>query len=179
MRVLVLVAVAASITVLTGWTAHGDVAVPRNCTTVDTRQRAVLSIGVDSNGGPAYTRFCGPARAVVKVRGVSYQINGGHCGQHSDPTRWVWFGLIKNGDRPGARGLSLVLEPGNVAGSVKITDSIVQVAGLDLAPGGTAVVGDGLKSGTFVGAWNGTRVTGSWVCGAGAFGKPRFRQLSG
>jgi hypothetical protein len=91
----------------------------------------------------------------------------------------VYFGLIENGGRPGAKGLSLVLRPGNMAGSVRILDSIVQVAGLDLAPRGTAVVGEGLKSGTFAGEWKGTRVTGSWVCGAGAFGKPRPRQLSG
>jgi hypothetical protein len=91
----------------------------------------------------------------------------------------VYFGLFENGDRPGARGLSLVLQPGNVAGSVKIFDSIVQVAGLDLAPRGTAVVGDGLTTGTFAEEWKGTHVTGSWVCGAGAFGKPRIRHLSG
>jgi hypothetical protein len=178
MRVLVLVAVAASIVVLTGWTTYGEGAIPRNCTTADTRQRAVLNIGVDSSGGPAYMRFCGPARAVVRVHGTSYRINGGICGDRSGPTR-VYFGLIENGGRPGARGLSLVLQPGNVAGSFKIIDSIVQVAGLDLAPRGTAVVGDGRTSGTFAGEWKGTRVTGSWVCGAGAFGKPRFRHVSG
>jgi hypothetical protein len=47
-------------------TARGDNALPRRCTTVDTRQRAVLNIGGTSGGGPGYMRFCGPARAVVR-----------------------------------------------------------------------------------------------------------------
>ena len=178
MLALRLAAGVVSIVVLTGWTARDTVVVPRHCTAVDTRQRAVLITG-NQPGGHAYTRICGPARAVVRVRGTSYAIQGGSCAQVSDPRRWIYFGLIQSGGLPGARGLSLVLEPGNRPGRVKIIDSIVQVEGLDLAPRGTAVLSDDLKSGTFVGKWAGTRVSGSWNCAAGAFGRVHPRLLGG
>ena len=74
MRVLAVSALTAPVLVLAGWTARGDVTVPRNCTAVETRQRAVLTTEDpgDRSGAPAYFRYCGPAHAVVRVRGTSY-----------------------------------------------------------------------------------------------------------
>jgi hypothetical protein len=80
----------------------------------------------------------------------------------------VAFGVIASGRLySGAKGVSMVLEPGNRPGRVNVVDSIIQVAGLNLAPTGTAVVAKGLKSGTFTLATKGsvlTRVTGTWTC---------------
>jgi hypothetical protein len=129
----------------------------------------VISVSVPvSPSLPTWTRFCGPGRVVVRLRGKSYAIRGGYCGGiRVGGARWLWFGLIKNGGAsPDAKGFSIVLEPGDRMGRVNIVDSIVQVAGLNLAPGGTAVVAEGLKSGTFALILaGGKRLTGSWTCG--------------
>jgi hypothetical protein len=144
-----------------------SVSIPPKCSTADTEQRAALRTG-------AVTRFCGPASAVVRVRGKSFTIRGGHCGK-SGRYRWLWFGLI-NG-RPtatrnrvlGAKGLSLVLSPGDRPGRVKVIDGIFQVTGRNLGAFGSATVAKGLKGGTF--AVVGSRrpvpehFTGSWNCG--------------
>jgi hypothetical protein len=122
-------------------------------------------------------RICGAARAVLRVEGTKYSIKGGYCGYRDARTRWLWFGLITNGNRPGAEGLSLVLQPANRDGRTRIGDSIVQVGGLNLAPRGTALQRDGLRVGTFTGTWKGTQVTGSWVCGDAAFGKSSFHRV--
>jgi hypothetical protein len=124
-------------------------------------------------------RFCGPAHAVLRVHGVSYAIDGGHCGHAYSQTRWLYFGLIANSGHPGANGLSLVLHPANRDGRANIIDSIVQVAGFDLAPRGTAVQSNQLKAGTFSGMWLGTHVRGSWLCKAGAFGGVRPKKVTG
>ena len=178
--VVTLVVVALSIPALAAWASSGDVAVPRKCTLADTRERAILQTAIDpTSGGPAYMRFCGPAHAVVRVRGVSYAINGGSCGHAYSQTRWVYFGLITNGANAGAKGLSRVLHPANKDGRADIVDSIVQVAGLNLAPRGIAVQSNQLKAGTFSGIWDGTHVRGSWRCEAGAFGDVRAKHVSG
>jgi hypothetical protein len=181
MRLLTITAVMALVLVLAGWTAQGDVTVPRHCTALETRQRAVLTTEdtTDGSGAPAYFRYCGHAHAVVRVRGTSYAISGGFCGHRYSQTRWVYFGLTMNGNRRGAKGLSLVLHPANKDGRAEIVDSIVQVGGLDLAPRGTAVQSNGLRAGTFSGAWKGTHVSGSWVCEGGSFGDVRSSKLSG
>ena len=70
-----------------------------------------------------------------------------------------------------------MLHPANSDGRADIVDSIVQVAGLDLAPRGTAVQSDGLKAGKFSGTWKGTYVKGSWACEGGAFGGARFHRI--
>ena len=181
MRLLTITAVMGSVLMLVGWTAQHDVAIPRKCTAIETHQRTVLTTEdpTDGSGAPAYFRHCGPARAVVRVRGTSYAITGGFCGRRYSQTRWVYFGLIQNGNRPGAKGLSLVLQPANKDGRANIVDSIVQVGGLDLAPRGTAVQSNGLRAGRFSGTWKGTQVRGSWVCVAGSFGDVRAKKLSG
>ena len=168
-----------AVTALAGWTSGADVAVPRACTPADTRERAFLVTDDPSHAsqGYAYERACGAAHALVHVRGTTYSINGGSCGQRYRQTRWLWFGLFTNGNRPGAEGLSLVLQPANRDGRTRIGDSVVQVGGLNLAPRGTAVQRDGLRVGTFAATWQGTHVTGSWVCDEAAFGRPRFHRV--
>jgi len=119
---------------------------------------------------------------VLRVRSFASEagpnvINGGSCGHRASETRWVYFGLLANGKRPGARGLSLVLHPANGDGRAAMVDSVVQVAGLDLAPRGTAVQQDRLSRGTFSGTWHGTYVTGSWVCEDAALGGTRVHRV--
>ena len=121
---------------------------------------------------PRYARYCGPGRAVVRLRGKSFTVAGGRCNRTLGRVspRWLWFGLFNSGSRsdPSARGLSLVVEPGNRPGRQTIIDSIVRVDGLDLAPTGAAFLAKDLRSGTFTLFTRGparTRVTGSWNCG--------------
>jgi hypothetical protein len=176
----VLAGLGISVAVFTGWTsAATSVAPPRACTAADAGERAVLFAdgSAPASQGHAYMRFCGAARAVVRVGGATYSIKGGRCGNRDAQTRWLWFGLLTDGSRPGAEGLSLVLNPANRDGRTRVGDSILQVGGLNLAPRGTAVQRDGLRVGTFTATWQGTQVTGSWVCGDAAFGKPTFHRV--
>jgi len=180
MRPLWLLAgVGVAVMALAGWTRGADVAVPRACTPADIHERAFLVTNdpAQASQGYAYERACGAARAVVHVRGSTYSINGGSCGQRYRQTRWVFFGLFANGNRPGAEGLSLVLHPANRNGRTAIVDSVVQVGGLNLAPRGMAVQRDGLRAGTFAATWQGTNVTGRWVCNDAAFGRPSFHHV--
>jgi hypothetical protein len=66
-----------------------------------------------------------------------------------------------------AKGLSLVLSPGDRAGRVKVDDAIVQVTGRNLGASGSATVAAGLTGGTFavVGRPVPEHFTGSWNCG--------------
>lgn len=152
---------------LVGGTAAGATPTPAKCSPADTRREATLTTGVFRRGGTAYATFCGPGRAVVRLGGKSFAIQGGHCGAPGS-LRLVAFGVIANGPLyPGATGISIVLKPGEQPGRVNVTDSIIQVAGLDVAPTGTAVVAKGLDSGTFRLVTRGsvqTPVTGSWTC---------------
>ncbi len=150
-----------------GWAAEAGVPTPPSCSSADAQRRAILFSGAYSTGGSGYSRHCGPGRAVVRLRGKSFTIQGGRCHGNILSPRWVYFGLLAQ-QSPGARGFSVVVEPGNRPGRNKISDSIVQVDGLNLAPTGTAIVAKGLKSATFTLFTRGpsrTKVTGSWTCG--------------
>lgn len=164
-----LLAASGVVLMLAGWTAEAAVPTPPKCSPADTQQRAILTTGVFALGRSGYARFCGPGRAVVRLGGKSFTIQDGRCGGQSlSSPRWYYFGLFARGSVPGARGFSVVLKPGDRPGRVKVIDSIVEVAGRDLAPTGTAIVAKGLKSATFTLVTRGparTRVTGSWTCG--------------
>ena len=153
--------------VLTGWTAKRSVPLPPRCSTADTEQRAALKTGV-------YTRFCGPGSAVVRVKGKSVTIRGGYCGNahgvEAGHSRWLWFGLINGSSSRSAfdaKGLSLVLTPGDRRGRVKVVDAIVQVTGQNLGASGSATIAKGLTGGTFavVGRPVPEHFTGHWSCG--------------
>jgi hypothetical protein len=126
-----------------------------------------LTTGVFRRGVTAYATFCGRGKALVRLGGRSYSIDGGHCG---DPGgfRQAGFGVIANTALyPGATGLSILLKPGAEAGRVSVVDAIVQVAARDLDATGSAVVAKGLDRGIFTltsKASGGIRVTGSWTC---------------
>jgi hypothetical protein len=167
MRVAMLLAASGFVLLLAGWTGEAAVPTPPECSPADTQQEAILTTGVFALGRPGYARFCGPGRAVVRLGGESFTIQGGRCGGPLSSPRWYYFGLFARGSAPGARGFSVVLEPGDRSGPVKVIDSIVQLAGRNLAPTGTAIVAKGLKSATFTLVTRGparTRVTGSWTC---------------
>ena len=167
MRTVTLFALGNFVLLLTAWTAAGATPTPPKCSPTDTQREATLTTGTFPRGA-GYATFCGPGGAVMELGGRSFTIRGGHCG-HAGSTRWVAFGVIASGPLgSGARGFSMVLEPGNRPGHVNVIDSIIQVAGLDLSPTGSAVVAKGLKSGTFtltpIKGSALTRVTGSWTC---------------
>jgi hypothetical protein len=82
----------------------------------------------------------------------------------------VYLGLLNvssSRTASNAKGLSLVLDPGDRPGRAKVIDAIVQVTGQNLAASGSATLAKGLKGGTFavVGAPRPERFTGSWSCG--------------
>ena len=58
----------------------------------------------------------------------------------------------------------IVMDEGDRPGVVNVSDSIVQAAGLNLAPTGTTTVAQNLRSGTFVLRSGQKRVTGNWTC---------------
>jgi hypothetical protein len=166
--VVLVLALSALVLMLVGGTTAGAAPTPAKCSPADTRREATLATGAFRRGGTAYATFCGPGEAVVRLGGRSFTIQGGHCGR-SESLRLVTFGVIANGPLyPGATGISILLKPGEQPGRVNVIDSIIQAAGLDLSPTGTAVVAKGLNSGTFSLATRGsvqTHVTGIWTCG--------------
>ena len=165
MVTVTLLAVAA--VMVAGGTALAATPTPAKCSPADIRRETTLNAGTFRKGGNAYATFCGTGQAVVRVGPRSYTIQGGHCGS-ADSLRFLGFGVIANGPLyPGAIGISLVLRPGAQPGRVSVVSSIVQVAGLDVTPTGTAVLSKGLKSGTFglvTTGSSGQRITGSWTC---------------
>jgi len=154
-----------------GWTTDRSVPLPDACSAKNIKHHMKLEVGV-------FTRHCGPAAALVRVNGKSFTIRGGYC--RIDPvvpgpaghTRWFYFGLIEmSGPRTtsAAKGLALVIDPGDHAGPAKVIDGIIQVNGKDLAARGTATLTKGAKGGTFsvvgLGVPQPQRFTGSWSCG--------------
>ncbi len=129
---------------------------------------ARLAVGQHGILRQGWETACGPGRALVTFKGVSYAIHGGYCTDGR-----LGFGILGNGSAP-HRGFAIVLAH-NRAGVVNVIDGEVEfVPGVRVALSGTAVVEPGLKRGTFKvfgrGGPNGTtptgsRFTGSWDCG--------------
>jgi hypothetical protein len=165
MRALALCATTGLVLVCLGSTTSIAAVSPPTCTTTQTQRTAVLTAGDGPGGSARYYRFCGRGKAVIHFHGGTFVIEGGRCGMHVPGHRWVYFGLITNGPQPtDGNGFSLVMMPGNRPGSVHVGDSIVQVAGLDLAPRGTTTLARDLDQGTFMLGAGKNRVTGSWSC---------------
>ncbi len=160
---LALLAFGAAVLLLTAWT---PAPIPPQCAAADVREGKVVR-------GNGVLAACGPARVIVRARGVSYVIQGGVCfpPQGDNPAkRWLMFGAFTPLAKP-HRGLGLVLRPGNRAGRVSVIDGELQlVPGIRVALSGAAVVKSGLNSGTFTvyGRWakrpTGSWFTGSWTC---------------
>jgi hypothetical protein len=149
----------------TAWTLAAATPTPPVCTAAQMKQGAVLSVPGGPHDSPRFTRMCGPGRAIVRLAGRSFAIRGGRCHEPRPGPRWVYFGLITNGPQsPRATGFSIVMDEGDRPGVVNVSDSIVQAAGLNLAPTGTTTVARDLRSGTFVLRSGEKRITGSWTC---------------
>ena len=168
--------VTASLAVLAlgAWAAEAAAPLPPKCSALNTRNHATLR-----SGGYAYERYCGPGRAVIRVRGKaftkSFTIEGGNCSGNLNRRS---FGLV-GGSGPGGKGLWFRLEPVKTAsgrerwfvrpGHVDIMDGDVDVPGFPNAPGnhGTAIISKDLKSATFsirARPESPPMVTGSWRC---------------
>jgi hypothetical protein len=131
---------------------------PRSCSTAD----RLLKHALVSHG---YYTMCGPASAVIRVKGTSYAIHGGNC---ADGVR-LYFGVLGPGSAP-HRGFFIDLAHKR-AGAVDVTDGEVEfVPGVRAALSGTALVKPGPTRGTFdvygrsASGPTGSKFTGSWTC---------------
>ncbi len=127
---------------------------------------------------PVYIRFCGPARALVRVNGRAYRVQGGRCyrgpgTQASTRTlTGIGIGLVVNEPaRPGLGVTFFWVPPSTHAGLVKIDDSEIEVPGRRVAASGSVIVAKSLNGGSFrlygrtASGPTGDRVTGTWTCG--------------
>lgn len=158
---IVAISVAALLT-LPGWAARASPDVPPKCSPADTQRHATVLSEAYKAGGPLAVRYCGSGRAVVRVGGKSFTIEGGYC-----TSGRVRFGLFAN--VASAKGIVLVMLARKRTGRTEIIDSSVRLPGVtgEIPNTGTAIRAKGPKSGTFalVGS-KGPRFTGSWTCGS-------------
>jgi hypothetical protein len=118
---------------------------------------------------PGWWVQCGPAHAVVTVRGVTHTITHGAC--NGPRGGRLDFGIYSP---RGVRHVGLGLRLERVrAGTVEVTDGELEVVpGIRVALSGTARVDRGFGSGTFSvhgrradGRRIGGTIDGSWACG--------------
>jgi hypothetical protein len=152
--------------VVAAWAAGASTPLPPTCSAADAQRGGILvSAGWGTDDQPGYARYCGPARAVVRVGGKSFTFKGGHCTSQRARFGVLWNGI---GTAPPGRGFWVLLQGGRRAGRNEISDGELQLNGRVLVPKGTAIVAKSLKSATFSLATRGaspTKVTGSWTCG--------------
>jgi hypothetical protein len=166
MRVAIVVAsVVAVALVAVGVSAWAREGVAPTCTALNTQRHATLYTS-------GYVRYCGPGRAVLRIEGTSFTIEGGSCSGRLNRRS---FGLIGSGGLPG-KGFWFRLAPVVAAdggqrwyvrpGRNTIMDGEVDLPGFSSLPHqGTATVSRDLRSATFsVGDPSRRRVTGSWTC---------------
>jgi hypothetical protein len=161
MRVVIMAASVAGLAV--AWAAETAAPIPPKCSAVNAQRHATLRTG-------GYERYCGPGRAVARVGGKSFTIEGGNCSGRLNRRS---FGLFGYGGLPG-KGFWFRLEPVVTAdgrqrwfvrpGRVNIMDGDVDLPGFDSLPHpGTAIISKDLKSATFS-LGSPPRITGSWTC---------------
>jgi hypothetical protein len=141
---------------LGAWPAAAAAPAPPKCSAADTQR------GVANKRG--YVRFCGAARAVVRVKGKTFTFKEGRCSS----TR-AGFGVMVMGQSLKAtrgRGFEVVLEQVRHSGRTAIIDSAFQLPGVDATQSptsaGTAIIAKNLKSATF--SVGGKSIAGSWSC---------------
>ena len=150
---------------LGAWAAEAAAPIPPNCSALNAQRHGRLVTGGWNTGGPGYVRQCGPGRAVLRVGGESFTIEGGSCRGRLNGRN---FGLIGYGGLPG-KGFFLHLGLTNGRwyvrpGRVDIIDGEVQLPGFDSLPHqGTAIISKDLMSATFT-LGSPPRITGSWKC---------------
>jgi hypothetical protein len=121
-------------------------------------------------------RFCGPARARVRVNRRAYDMRGGLCslgpGAQASKLMGIGIGLIANKPaRPGFRVTFFWISPSTDADLVAIDDSEIEVPGRRVAASLSATVAKSLNSGSFrlygrtESGLTGDLVTGTWTCG--------------
>jgi hypothetical protein len=155
-------------------TSHGSTSKPPQCSSADTRRNATLL--APSPNAPIYLRYCGPARAVLRIGTNRYVIKGGHCLRGTNlPTAGprlagIAIGLLSNAPKPG-RGIGFWWGPPfTTVGRLQIDDSEIEIAGMRVAASGTVIVGEDLNSGRFLlygrdaSGPTGPLVRGSWSC---------------
>lgn len=137
------------------WSA--EAATPK-CSALNTQRHATLRAG-------GYERYCGPGRAVARVGGKSFTIEGGSCSGRLNRRS---FGLMGSGGLPG-KGFWFRLAQTNGRWYVRpgrntIMDGEVDLPGFDSMPyPATAIISKDVKSATFS-LGSPPRVTGSWTC---------------
>jgi len=144
---------------LSAWPAEAAAPTAPKCSAADMKD------GIASSGG--FLRFCGPARAVLRVAGTSFTFAGGRC----TATR-AGFGMFAP-TPSNARAFELVLaHHQRRSGPNPVIDGIYQLPGVSpwtRTPSGTAIIARNLKSATFsletAGPLGPVRITGSWTCG--------------
>ena len=182
-RASAIVSASALVLLVAAWTTgQADVQPPPACSPQQTQQQVTLTTGAYSTGGDSYERFCGPGVLTITPTGGgrSMTIRGGRCGRIRVYRR-VYFGLMSNGSLSPelGRGASLVLEPGNRSGRVKVIDGRLQPLAVEVGLTGSAMVAPDLSSGTFsvvtrggLGPGPNKAYTGNWKCGANSPGSP-------
>jgi hypothetical protein len=131
---------------------------PPQCSSADNSKHAWLHVPTPGlpGGHPLYVRFCGPARAVVRVRGKTFDIRGGSCDDTSG-YETIGIGLHAFARAPTA---SYVAYASSTAPAV-----FVQLPGIRSAMGQALTTGNPIRSGTFLGHFrDGTPFSGSWTC---------------
>jgi hypothetical protein len=124
-----------------------------------------------------YTRWCGPASAVVRQYAVSYQIRGGRCSLNGMRNYVVQVGLIAYPPAAPAEYVGLFIGysgarhsgefrvRGTETGMVNARIQLPHNRRLDVL-GGTITIDRSMRDGTFaLRLHDRTRVTGSWTCG--------------
>lgn len=163
----------------TAWTTSPVSLTPPRCSPTDTKQQKTLTEPEPRTGQlPIYFRFCGPARARVRVNGRAYDIQGGFCyrgpGAQASKRKLMGIGIGLIANKPARPGFGVTffwVPPSTDAALVAIDDSEIEVPGRRVAASGSATVAKSLNSGSFrlygrtESGLTGDRVTGTWTCG--------------
>lgn len=187
MRAFTLLMLCALAVLTTGWTRAANPAPPL-CTFNDHWGHKTLSVRKPGKpAGKLYIRFCGPAEAVVYVRGAPVRIRGGFC-RRDEGLASISVGLLAFPPAAPRNGVAFRFYPPTIRpGTFSVEDgpaepfvpAQIQAGGIrvgTLARGptgegvqiqsGTLTVRKSMRSGTFaIFTSNGRRVTGSWTCG--------------
>lgn len=186
MRALTLLMLCALAVLTGGWTRAASPALPL-CTFNDHWGHKTLSVRKPGRAGlKLYIRFCGPAEAVVYVRGAPVRIHGGFC-RRDEGLRSISVGLLAFPPAAPRKGVAFQIDPPTTSpGTFGLEQTaqpfvLSQIQADGLAVGslgrgpmaeairiesGTLTVRSSMRSGTFaIFTSNHRRVTGSWTCG--------------
>ncbi len=188
MRALSISMLCALVLLAAGWThAANPAPAPPQCTFNDHWGHKTLSTKL-------YTRFCGPAEAVVYVRGAPVHIRGGFCRRNRGLAS-ISVGLLASPRAAPRNGIDFQFDPPTTRpGTFSVDDETaeqrgepyvpaqIQAGGIGVGrpaarPGsladrrrvqiqsGTLTVRASMRSGTFaIFTSNSMRISGSWTC---------------